>query len=85
MNIPKIGQALAELNDALVLESKLTTEKRYELKVQFADFKSEVLKYVNQSLDAFALKIDDHFGEHGEALASIIDGEPEQQQHQEAA
>ena len=79
MNIPKIGQALAELHGALTLERDLTIAKRYELKVQFADFKSELLKYVNQSLDAFALKIDDHFGEHGDQLSSIIDGEPEQQ------
>ena len=74
MNIPKLGEVLAEVQDTLKLEHQVTKGNRKDIAEQLADARADMIGYISQTMDSIALQLDTTFGERAEKLEELING-----------
>ena len=85
MNIPKLGETLAEIQDKLTQELEATNAARTEIAGALRDFKSELTSLVTARIDAMARNIDFDMCGRTAALEDIINGPQQKPELEKAA
>ena len=75
MNIPKLGEVLAEIQDALKIEIEVTNKSRNDIADRLVALRTDLIEQVSVSIDTMAMQIDAFLAERAVKLDEIIQGD----------